>query len=204
MGWIRRGDRPEFERWLFGPLALRPGQLSPVVETPFGYHILRIDRVQTGQVRASQIMLSPKIDSTDIARTAVLADSVAAMWKAGVAFDSLSKKYHDYAAKEETSLLTPFERGKLPPSYQEGFAGKKANDITVFRIPGAGDIPKFVVAQLVTIDEGGERTLSEMRETVRNNLAERGAVRRYIDALKRQTYVSMRLDKVDGCPAAKP
>lgn len=204
MGWIRRGDRPEFERWLFGPLALRPGQLSPVVETPFGYHILRIDRVQTGQVRASQIMLSPKIDSTDVARAAVLADSVAAMWKAGVAFDSLAKKYHDYAAKEETSLLTPFERDKLPPSYQEGFAGKKANDITVFRIPGAGDIPKFVVAQLVTIDEGGERTLSEMRETVRNNLAERGAVRRYIDALKRQTYVSMRLDKVDGCPAAKP
>jgi peptidyl-prolyl cis-trans isomerase SurA len=204
MGWIRRGDRPEFERWLFGPLALRPGQLSPVIETPFGYHILRIDRVQTGQVRASQIMLAPKIDSTDVARAKVLADSVAAMWKAGVPFDTLTRKYHDYAAKEETSLLTPFVRDSLPPSYQTGFAGKKANDITVFQIPGSSDIPKFVVAQLVTVDEGGERTLAEMRETVRNNLAERGAVRRYIDALKRQTYVSVRLDKVDGCALAKP
>jgi peptidyl-prolyl cis-trans isomerase SurA len=204
MGWIRRGDRPEFERWLFGPLALRPGQLSPVFETPFGYHILRIDRVQTGQVRASQIMLAPKIDSTDIQRAAVLADSVAAMWKAGVPFDTLAKKYHDYAAKEETSLLTPFVRDSLPPSYQAGFAGKKANDISVFRIPGASDIPKFVVAQLVSVDEGGERTLTEMRETVRNNLAERGAVRRYLDALKRQTYVSIHLDKVDGCSPTKP
>jgi len=92
----------------------------------------------------------------------------------------------------------------LPPSYQTGFAGKKANDIAVFRIPGSSDIPKFVVAQLVTVDEGGERTLAEMRETVRNNLAERGAVRRYLDALKRQTYVSIRLDKVDGCSPAKP
>jgi peptidyl-prolyl cis-trans isomerase SurA len=204
MGWIRRSDRPEFERFLFGQFSLRPGQLSPVIETPFGFHILRIDRVQTGEVRARQIMIAPKIDSTDIARTAKLADSVAAMWKAGVPFDSLAKKYHDYAAKEETSLLTPFEREKLPPSYQTGFAGKKANDIAVFQIPGASDVPKYVVAQLVTLDEGGERTLAEMRETVRGNLAERGAVRRYLDSLKRQTYVSMRLEAVDECVTRKP
>ena len=204
MGWIRRSDRPEFERWLFGVYALRPGQLSPVIETPFGYHILRIDRVQTGEVRARQIMISPKIDSTDVARAAKLADSVAAMWKAGVPFDTLTRKYHDYAAKEETSLLTPFEREKLPPSYQTGFTGKKANDIAVFQIPGAADVPKYVVAQLVTLDEGGERTLTEMRETVRGNLAERGAVRRYLDALKRQTYVAMRLEAVDECVTRKP
>jgi parvulin-like peptidyl-prolyl isomerase len=204
MGWIRRSDRPEFERYLFGDYALRPGSLSPVIATPFGYHILRIDRVQTGEVRARQIMIAPKIDSTDIARTAKLADSVATMWRAGVNFDSLAKKYHDYAAKEETSLLTPFERDKLPPSYQAGFAGKKANDIAVFQIPGATDVPKYVVAQLVSVDEGGERTLSEMRETVRGNLAERGAVRRYIDQLKRQTYVSVRSDALDDCATKKP
>jgi hypothetical protein len=126
------------------------------------------------------------------------------MWRAGVNFDSLAKKYHDYAAKEETSLLTPFERDKLPPSYQAGFAGKKANDIAVFQIPGATDVPKYVVAQLVSVDEGGERTLSEMRETVRGNLAERGAVRRYIDQLKRQTYVSVRSDALDDCATKKP
>jgi peptidyl-prolyl cis-trans isomerase SurA len=204
MGWIRRSDRPEFERWLFGPLALRPGQLSPVIETPFGYHILRVDRVQTGEVRARQIMIAPKVDSTDIARTALLADSVAAMWKAGVPFDTLTRKYHDYAAKEETSLLTPFEREKLPPSYQAGFAKKKANEISVFQIPGAVDVPKFVVAQLVSVDEGGERTLVDMRDIVRNQLAERGAIRRYIDTLKRQTYVSVRLDALDGSVSAKP
>jgi hypothetical protein len=55
----------------------------------------------------------------------------------------------------------------------------------------------------VSVDEGGERTLSEMRETVRNNLAERGAVRRYLDSLKRQTYVSIRLGALDG-PITKP
>src|SRR5690242_10700264 len=81
LGWARRGDNvPQFERWLFGgpfvaPLA--PGQLSPVFETARGFHIVRVDRVQTGEVKSHQILIMPAIDSADIARTARLADSVA-------------------------------------------------------------------------------------------------------------------------------
>ena len=40
----------------------------------------------------------------------------------------------------------------------------------VFQIPGSAkrpEVPKFVVAQLLTVDEGGERTLAEMRAAVR-------------------------------------
>ena len=38
LGWNRRGVMvPEFDRWMF---ALPPNQLSPVVETPFGFHII--------------------------------------------------------------------------------------------------------------------------------------------------------------------
>jgi peptidyl-prolyl cis-trans isomerase SurA len=210
LGWMRRGNQfPEFDRWLFGasflaPLA--PGQISPVFETPYGFHIVRVDRVQPGEVRARQILIVPKIDSTDIAKTAKLADSVAKMWKAGVPFDTLAKKYHDFAGQEETSILTPFPRDSLPMPYQLALAGKSVGDFAVFRIPGSSvrpEVPKFVVAQLLSVDEGGNQTLGELKEAIRSDLAQRGGTRRYVDGLRKQTFVSVRLDAPSSV-AAKP
>jgi peptidyl-prolyl cis-trans isomerase SurA len=204
LGWMRRGvNLPEFDRWLFGgPFVspLQPGQLSPVFETPYGFHIVRVDRVQPGEVKARQILIVPKIDSADILRTQKLADSVADMLRKGVSFDTLAKKYHDYAGKEETGILSPYPRDSLPVSYQKALLLRKPGDVVTFQIPGSSqrpDIPKFVVAQLLTVDEGGERTLGEVKQIVRQDLALRGGVRRYVDALKKQTYIAVRLNDSD-------
>jgi hypothetical protein len=141
------------------------------------------------------------MDSSDIARARSLADSVATMLKNGTPFDTLARKYNDYAGKEETSLLNPWVRDSLPLSYQNAFASKQAGDIVTFQIAGSGqrpDIPKFVVAQLASVNEAGEYTLPEMKALVRAQLADRGGVRRYINQLRGQTYVSVRLPGYDG------
>jgi len=210
IGWARRGENvPEFDRWLFGNsflAALQPGQMSPVIELPLGYYIIRVDRVQPGEVKAHQIVIAPKIDSLDVARAQKLADSVAKLWTGGAPFDTLAKKYHDYAGKEETNILTPWVRDSLPASYQKAFLLRKPQDVVTFQIPGSAqrpDVPKFVVAQLLTADEAGERTLEEMRTAVRSELSQRGGIRRYIDTLKKQTYVAVHLTGVPADNSAK-
>ena len=209
LGWARRDQNlPEFNRWLFGSpfqAPLSPGDLSPVVETPYGFHIIRVDRVQPGEVKAHQILVRPVVDSNDVTRTKKLADSVSLLLKGGTTFDSLAKKYNDYAGKEETGILTPFERDSLPIPYQQAFLLRKAGDVMVFQIPGGAQnptVPKFVVALLLTVDEGGDRTLNDIRAFVRQDLAQRGGLRRYIDGLRKQAYVAVTLGDTDT--SAKP
>jgi peptidyl-prolyl cis-trans isomerase SurA len=172
-----------------------------VFESPFGFHILRVDRVAAGEVKARHILIRPKLDSTDLARAHAEADTVARLWKAGAPFDSLAKKHHDYAAKEETSILDPMARDSLPESYQRAFAGTSPNDIVTFEIPDpARGIPKVVVAQLLTATPGGEYQLKDMEQMVRSRLADEGGVRRYLDNLRKKAYVSIRLDQPPPAP----
>ena len=193
LGWNRRGRMvPEFDRWMF---ALPPGQLSPVIETAFGYHIIRVDRIQPGEVKARHILIAPKVDSADVMRAHLEADSVAAAWRAGASFDSLAKKHHDFASGEETTLLTPFPRAQLPTAYQQAFADKKAKDIVTFEIPGNATVPaKVVVAQIEKVEEGGDLTLAEVKERFRSRLAEEGGIKRLMDSLRKQTYVAVHED----------
>ena len=208
LGWNRRGRMvPEFDRWMF---AIAPGQLSPVIETAFGFHIIRVDRVQPGEVKARHILIAPKIDSADVARAKLVADSVMQAWRAGAPFDSLAKAHHDFASGEETTLLTPFPRAQLPPQYQQAFADKKAREFVTFEIPGNATVPaKVVVAQLAAVEEGGDFTLAEVKERFRARLAEEGGIKRLMDTLRKQTYVVVRPEALalappPAAPAAAP
>jgi peptidyl-prolyl cis-trans isomerase SurA len=173
------------------------------VETAHGFHIIRVDRVQPGEVKSRHILVEPVIDSADYRRARAEADSVATRWQTGVAFDTLVKAHHD--ALEETSILTPIPRDSaLPPSYRAAFEGKKAGDMVVFEIAGVKGHPKYVVAQLVSADEGGEYTLADLKDRVRQQLVEEGSYRRMLDNLRKELYVSIRFDDQARPPGTAP
>ena len=191
LGWIRRGKTvPEFERWIFSLLS--PGQLSPVVETSFGYHIIRVDRVQPAEVKARHVLIIPKVDSADFQRARAEADSVARAWRAGAAYDTLLARHHD---KPEQSLVPEFPLAQLPESYQQAFVNVQPQQVTEpFEIPDPrAAFPKLVVAQVLSRVEAGELTNEEIRTRYRRQLGEQRALQRYIEDLRGQTFVAINL-----------
>ena len=191
LGWRRRGDFvPEFDRVYF---ALRPGVVSPPIKTVFGYHLIRVDRVQPAEVKGRHILIRPAIDSADNGAARVEAADVAKQWRAGVPFDTLRVKHHD--PSEESSIPQPFPQAQLPQEYQTAIAGHKANDILdPFVIEDkARGTPKFFVVQITSIAGEHEPTVADWREKIRDQLSQEKAIRRYLDTLRKDSYVSVRI-----------
>jgi peptidyl-prolyl cis-trans isomerase SurA len=190
LGWNRRGDMvPEFDRMMF---ALQPGRISPVVETQYGYHVMRVDRVRAGEVRARHILVKPAVDSADGAVARARADTVLALWREGVTFDSLVKRFHD---PDEERSVPSYPRDTLPAEYRTALEGVADGSFTpIFLLPNpVTGVPKAVVLQLTESKPAGAYTLEEYQERLRQQLRQEKSLRRTLDNLRREYYVSLRL-----------
>jgi peptidyl-prolyl cis-trans isomerase SurA len=187
LGWNRRGELvPEFEQMMF---ALPPGQVSPVVFTQYGFHVIRVDRSKPSEVKARHILIKPEYAPEDTLRARARADSALQLWRGGAVFDSLVRRFHD--RDEAEGSLEPFPREQLPESYRDAI-GTRAKGEFVGPFPIADrnrGVPKFVVLQLTDVIEAGDYTVEEVRDRMRQQLSQERSFRRLIDQLKRETYV---------------
>jgi len=192
LGWRRRGQLPEeLERQVFGPFSIRPGDISPVTESPYGFHIIRLDRANPpAEVKVRQILIIPKIDTADVSRASRLADSLVTAMRKGAPFDTIAHRFHDLA-EDAPGLMPETPRDSLPQSYQTGLLGVRKDSIVAFPIPTVGGYAKFVIGQVVLTTEAGPYSYDEVKLRIRANLQQVSQMRRYIDSQRKLVYLKV-------------
>ena len=197
LGWVRQADVvPAFGDALF---SMQVGDISDIVETSFGFHIIKLDRVRGDERSARHILVSPEVTPEDTVRYHQLAEDVAVALKAGADVDSLIRVHGD---PSERASLTEFPRDRLPEGYNAALAGASAGDIVgpvTMQMPGAtGD--KWIVAEIIQISAGGEWTFDDVRESLRQQILQEKMINKVVEELREKTYIEVRFE---GAPITR-
>lgn len=137
LGFFSRGEMvSEFESAAF---ALKPGEVSPIIETQFGFHIIQLIERRGNSINARHILITPKVSSDDMLRARMTLDSLATEIRAGhISFEDAAKKYSTAPnAKQGGTALNPadgtirFDRAAIDANYRTiGIQGMDEGEIS--------------------------------------------------------------------------
>ncbi len=189
LGWSRRGQFVEaFEDAAY---SLPPGAVSNIVETPYGLHIIKVEKVRGPERQVRHILIQPERKPEDVQRAKDLAERLAQELRAGADIDSMISKYSD---PSEQSRVGPFELDKLPPPYDQALANAATGEIVgPIELGASSQSPtKFAVVRVTATSPAGDYTVEDLRSQIRQRLENDKLTTEIIDDLRAKTYIDVR------------
>ena len=152
-----------------------------------------VERTQPAEVLARHVLITPEISAAQIAIARHRADSLRDALARGTttSFDSLAKLYADPL---ETKLAEDTPLTDLPPEYQKILSSDTTTGLKPMIAVGA-DTPrrKFVVLEVTARHDAGDLSFDDVKMRIRQSLADQLAIRHFVDQLRRQIYIDIRL-----------
>ena len=106
-GFFTRGDKlGEFESAAY---ALKPGEVSPIIETKQGFHILQLIERRGNNINVRHIQIPPKVSAEDLLHARIFLDSLAVeIRKGSISFDEAARQHSSAPnAKQGGVVINP-------------------------------------------------------------------------------------------------
>ena len=191
LGFLKKGEiLPEFEMRAF---SLKPGEISDLVQTSLGYHIIKLEEKKEEEIHVRHILIKITPSQVDSAKILSLADTLYQKLKSGADFVLLVKDYsQDDESKKKGGEIGWFPLAQLPEELKEKITQTEIGQITSPVITEEG------VHILKILDKKEKRSLSleddydtikEMAKRKKGN----DEILKWIEELKSKTYVEVRI-----------
>jgi peptidyl-prolyl cis-trans isomerase D len=152
--------------------ALPVGEISQPVLSPFGFHLIRVDEKKGDTLAVHHILVPIGQSDSSAARTDRLADSVAKVASSQEDPKKFDQAVQQYRLSRATVVALEGEpvsfQGKPVPSVSAwAFGGAKVGETSdLYDAPDA-----YYLARLDSLTQGGQQSLAEVRDEIRQRLA---------------------------------